>query len=74
MTWFNGSQSELARALGISQPYASLLLAGKRLPSLELAIRIERATGGLVPVHSWVETETETEAGAGAGQNAEKEV
>ena len=73
MTRFNGNQRELAQALDISQPYTSLLLSGKKRPSLALAVRIERATGGLVPVHSWVETETETEAGTNTSQHEKKE-
>ena len=71
LTRFNGNQRELARALDISQPYTSLLLSGKKRPSLALAVRIERATGGLVPVHSWVETETE--AGTNTSQHEKKE-
>jgi transcriptional regulator with XRE-family HTH domain len=38
-------QIELARALGISKSYISLLVAGERQPSLELALRIEKLTG-----------------------------
>ena len=53
---FAGRQRDLANALGISQPHLSLLMAGKKRPSLELAIRIERVTGGAVPATSWVGT------------------
>lgn len=50
-----GKKYELAKELNISQPYFSLLLAGKKTPSLELAIRIEKWSAGAVPVASWVE-------------------
>jgi transcriptional regulator with XRE-family HTH domain len=46
---------ELARTMRISQPYASLLLAGKRLPSLALAIAIERELG--IPPSAWIKPE-----------------
>lgn len=48
-------QSDLAKRLGISQPHLSQILASKRKPSLELAVRIEKLTGGAVPAGSWVE-------------------
>jgi len=47
-------QSDLADRLGISQAFLSQLLNGRRTPSLELAVRIERLTGGAVPAASWV--------------------
>lgn len=48
------SRTEWATRLGISRPFLSLLEAGKRQPSLELAVRIERTTDGKVPASSWV--------------------
>lgn len=48
------SQVAWARRLGVSTSHMSGLLSGKKLPSLELAVRIERATGGRVPAASWV--------------------
>ena len=51
---FNGKQGDLAETFGISRAYLSLLLAGKKRPSLELAVRIERMTSGAVPVASWI--------------------
>jgi DNA-binding XRE family transcriptional regulator len=48
------SRTEWAARLGISRPFLSLLEGGKRQPSLELAVRIERATDGQVPASSWV--------------------
>ncbi len=51
------SQSDIAMKFGISQAYLSQILSGKRRPSLDLAIRIERLTDGAVPATSWVEQE-----------------
>lgn len=45
-------QSELAERIGISPSHLSLLIARKRQPSLDVAFRIERATGGAVPAAS----------------------
>jgi transcriptional regulator with XRE-family HTH domain len=42
----------LAERLGISRSYVTLLASGDRQPALDLAIRIEEATG--VPVASLV--------------------
>ncbi len=58
---FPGKQRELAEAFGISRPHLSLLLAGKKRPSLELAVRIEQMTDGAVPVTSWVDDHEKTE-------------
>lgn len=46
------SQIALARRLGISKSYMSMLVSGDRQPALDLAIEIEKATG--VPVASLV--------------------
>lgn len=51
---YPGKQRDLAEAFEISRPHLSLLLAGKKRPSLALAIRIEQVTGGAVPAASWV--------------------
>lgn len=42
---FDLTPNRLAQAVGISQPYASQLLSGKRPLQLGLAIRIYRTTG-----------------------------
>lgn len=42
-----------AGRLGVSRSYMSDLLNGKRQPSLDLALRIARLTGGAVPVECW---------------------
>ncbi|MBC7156376.1 MAG: helix-turn-helix transcriptional regulator [Rhodobacteraceae bacterium] len=57
------SQREWAARFGVSEPYLSDLLRGNRRPSLDLACRIERATGGAVPALSWVPA-APTEKGA----------
>lgn len=46
-----------AGRLGVSRSYMSDLLNGKRQPSLDLALRIARLTGGAVPVESWEKTQ-----------------
>lgn len=46
-----------ADALGITRGFLSLLEGGKRQPSLDLALRIARLTGGAVPVESWEKTQ-----------------
>ena len=57
------SRERFASTLGISRGYLSGLEHGKKLPSLDLAVRIDRLTHGAVPVASWVE-KPELEAGA----------
>lgn len=46
--------AQWAIRLGISRPHMSTLMSGKRKPSLDLAVRIERATNGAVPAESWI--------------------
>lgn len=48
------TQTVWARRLGISAAHLSDLVTGKKLPSLDLAVRIERATQGRVPPSHWV--------------------
>lgn len=45
-----GNGKRLAEALGISPSYLSQLASGHRPTSAEMALRIERATMGAVPV------------------------
>jgi DNA-binding transcriptional regulator YdaS (Cro superfamily) len=40
-----GAKSELARELGITKTWLSLLISGREVPSATLAIEIERHTG-----------------------------
>jgi plasmid maintenance system antidote protein VapI len=47
------TRAEWADAFGISRPYLHGLINGTRSPSVDVAVRIEAATGGAVPVRSW---------------------
>lgn len=47
-------QKDFADMLGVSQGMVSRMASGSKRPSLFLAVKIERATGGNVPVESWV--------------------
>lgn len=58
------TQAEVAALLSVSQATISKLEAGGVRPSIDLAIEIERATGGSVLVYSWV--------AAGSGAAAEQ--
>lgn len=51
-----------ADRLGVSRSYLSDLLNGNKTPSLELATKIERATGGVVPASSWIPDPAEAHA------------
>lgn len=48
------SRGEWAARLGVSKSYLSELEHGKKRPSLEIAVEIERLTEGAVPAASWV--------------------
>jgi transcriptional regulator with XRE-family HTH domain len=48
------SQTKWADRLGISRSYLSDILAGKKTPSLALAVKIMTETGGRVACESWV--------------------
>ena len=43
-----GSKASLARSLGITKTWMGLLISKRRIPSAELAMEIERQTGGEV--------------------------
>lgn len=45
-----GAKTEMAQYLGITITYMSLLIHGKRRPSMPMALSIERATQGLVAI------------------------
>lgn len=49
------SQAELARQAKISRSYLSELVSGAKVPSLKVALAIERATRGKVKAASWLE-------------------
>lgn len=53
-----------AKRIGITAPYLSDLLNRKKIPSLELATRIERLTGGRVSASSWIDDVTDREDAA----------
>lgn len=60
--WRRGSkprptQAKIARRLNISRSYLSEIESGAKLPSLDLAFRIERETEGAVPARSWASVE-----------------
>lgn len=55
------SYATWAARLGITPPFLSNLMNGKRLPSLALAVRIEAETGGAVPPSSWFQSADEPE-------------
>ena len=49
------TQAQIAARFGVSQAYIALLVAGKRtVRRLDIANRIEIATGGAVPASSWL--------------------
>lgn len=48
------TQADWARQLEISPAYLSMLVAGKKRPSLSLAAKIEDVTGGAVTASSWM--------------------
>lgn len=49
----NAPMREAAAKLGVSRPYLYDLLSEKRQPSLEVALRIEKATEGEVAITDW---------------------
>lgn len=51
------TQSAFGELIKVRQATVSRLVAGSQLPSLGLAIRIERETHGAVPAVSWVEND-----------------
>ena len=48
------TQTAFADQLGVSKSYLSTLISRRRLPSLVLAVTIERVTDGAVPATSWI--------------------
>jgi len=47
-------QAAFAAKIGVTPGYLSALLAGKKTPSLTVAVAIQRATDGSVPSDSWI--------------------
>jgi transcriptional regulator with XRE-family HTH domain len=60
------SRDVWAERFGIGRSYLSLLESGQKTPSLPLAVRIERETGGAVPATSWIPEAPENGAEAAA--------
>jgi DNA-binding XRE family transcriptional regulator len=58
LTTQNIRQADFANSVHASQPTISKLMSGSTLPSLALAVAIERATGGAVKASDWVSNET----------------
>jgi DNA-binding XRE family transcriptional regulator len=50
------SQTAFASRIGSTQATVSRLCTDAMRPSLSLASRIERETGGVVPATGWIET------------------
>lgn len=53
LTEQNIRQTAFAEAVGRTQATISRIVSGEAQPSFELAVMIERATGGKVPIWSW---------------------
>ena len=56
------AQTKFASEIGITQSSLSKMCAGQITPSLETAVRISTATGGAVPVESWVNSDQDRKA------------
>ena len=55
-----------ASQFGISRPHLHALMEGTRNPSLDVALRIEKGTGGEVPAVSWPNIAAVLRAATGA--------
>ncbi len=51
----NLSQAELARRCGYDRANLHKVLKGTIRPSLDMAFRLESATGGVIPASAWVQ-------------------
>jgi transcriptional regulator with XRE-family HTH domain len=58
-----GSKRKLAAVAGISDVTLSHLLSGRRRPSLDVALALEKATRGRVKVQSWARQPPRTRGG-----------
>ncbi|WP_375194673.1 helix-turn-helix domain-containing protein [Sphingobium sp.] len=56
------TDADLSAKIGRDRSIVSRIRRGKMLPSLEIAAAIERATGGKVPMKSWVQVPAEQDA------------
>lgn len=53
----NTNQAKFAEDNGLSEGYLSEILSGKKTPSLKLADKLSRATGGRVKIGDFVQRE-----------------
>lgn len=58
------SQTDFATRVGTTVPTVSRIVAGTLRPALDLAHRIEVATGGDVPTETWVRPREASQAAA----------
>lgn len=56
LTWIeaNTTQAQFARQCEITAAYLSEILSGRKEPSLKVAARMSRETGGAVPIQAFV--------------------
>lgn len=64
------TQAQCAAHLGIDQATVSKLCRRKMLPGLELAVRIERMTQGVVSAASWIVANTPVQGDATPTEDA----
>lgn len=50
----NTTQARFAATADMSEPYLSEILSGKKTPSLKMAAKMSRATGGVVPIAAFL--------------------
>lgn len=58
------TQSEFADEIGVHRSVMSRYLSNAARPGRDVAVRIERITGGDVPVSAWSSDHAQTQAGA----------
>lgn len=58
----NISQRAFAAQLGVHTSIVSRLVSRTMRPSLDLAVRIERQTGGVISAVSWIESDIDDQA------------
>jgi plasmid maintenance system antidote protein VapI len=65
------SQRVWARELAVAESHLSALMNGKKVPSLDLAVRIQRQTSGAVSAESWVKRGNDGAAPRGSDEAAQ---
>lgn len=61
-------QNELTEVFGWTESFISMLLSGRRMPSLDNAVKIERLTG--IPVAAWSSSDDDNLAPTGTDGRA----